>query len=100
MSVLARVTLASTSEAQTWALVKGSPEAIGALLAEKPKGYDETYRAMAERGMRVLALAVKSVAPPPAGEALEREEVESMLRFCGFVAFSCLVRPSALAYPL
>lgn len=92
MSVLARVALSGATEAQTWALVKGSPEAIGALLADKPKGYDATYRAMAERGMRVLALAVKSVAPPAAGETLEREEVESGLRLCGFVAFSCLVR--------
>lgn len=83
---------ANSAEAQTWSLVKGSPEAIGALLLEKPKGYDATYRSMAEQGMRVLALAVKSLAPPPAGETLEREAVESGLRFCGFVAFSCLTR--------
>jgi hypothetical protein len=30
--------------------------------------------------------------PSPASKGLAREEVESNLIFCGFVAFSCLVR--------
>jgi cation-transporting ATPase 13A1 len=67
----------------TWLLVKGSPEAVGRLLAKQPAAYATTYRAMAENGMRVLALAyrplegdevrplvsgshrVRSHAPPP-----------------------------------
>ena len=86
------MTLAGSPEAQTWSLVKGSPEAIGALLESRPAGYDATYRRMAERGMRILALAVKPMpAFAPGAEPL-RESAESTLRFVGFVAFECLTR--------
>jgi cation-transporting ATPase 13A1 len=93
MSVLARVAGVAGGDA-TWGLVKGSPEAIAALLEVKPSGYDATYRFLAERGMRVLALAAKAMPPPAAGawDATPREAVESALRFVGFVAFSCRVR--------
>jgi cation-transporting ATPase 13A1 len=97
MSVLARVS-GATSDG-TWALVKGAPEAIALLLAAKPAGYDETYRSLAERGMRVLALAAK-VMPPQASaswDAVPREQVESSLQFVGFVAFSCRVRNDTAA---
>ncbi len=46
---------ANTGGAQ--ALVKGSPEGLAPLLAARPAGYERVYRAMAENGMRVLALA-------------------------------------------
>jgi cation-transporting ATPase 13A1 len=97
MSVLARVAGVPGGDA-TWGLVKGSPEAIAALLAVKPSGYDETYRWLAERGMRVLALAAKAMPPQSAAwDATPRETVESALRFVGFVAFSCRTRNDTAA---
>jgi magnesium-transporting ATPase (P-type) len=45
----------------SWVLAKGSPEAIGALLATgaKPHDYDVRAAKLAKQGMRVLALAYK-----------------------------------------
>jgi magnesium-transporting ATPase (P-type) len=44
-----------------WVLAKGSPEAIGALLASgaKPHDYDIRAAKLAKQGMRVLALAYR-----------------------------------------
>mmetsp|Transcript_8956 Transcript_8956/g.20568 ORF Transcript_8956/g.20568 Transcript_8956/m.20568 type:complete len:719 (-) Transcript_8956:368-2524(-) len=48
---------------------------------------------MAERGMRVLALATREWKEESVkGKAPAREEVETELEFAGFVAFSCKVR--------
>ena len=97
MSVLARVTRADQGDA-TYGLVKGSAEAVGKLLAVKPEGYEETYRPLAARGMRVLALAVKHMgAASLRGDETPREAVESGLTFVGFVAFSCRVRQDTAA---
>ncbi|KAJ1633268.1 hypothetical protein T492DRAFT_867082 [Pavlovales sp. CCMP2436] len=75
--------------ASTRCLVKGSPEAIGALLAPgaSPDWYEATHRSLAERGMRVLALAYKVAEPAAASWA--RDQVEEGLQFAGFVAFAC-----------
>jgi magnesium-transporting ATPase (P-type) len=45
----------------SWVLAKGSPEAIGALLASgaKPNDYDVRAAKLAKQGMRVLALAYR-----------------------------------------
>lgn len=63
------------------ALVKGSAEAVGKLLAgEKPEKYDATAIGLARRGLRVLALAYKTLdeSLTPSGlKAYSREEVES-----------------------
>uniref|UniRef100_A0A7S1J4X1 P-type ATPase A domain-containing protein n=1 Tax=Eutreptiella gymnastica TaxID=73025 RepID=A0A7S1J4X1_9EUGL len=74
-------------------LVKGSPEALLPLLraGSAPAWFDATYRAMAEEGMRVLALASKWC-PAGGGEAASRDWVESDLQFDGFIAFACKTR--------
>jgi len=83
------------------ALVKGSPEIIATLLTSKPEGYDLAYREMAERGMRVLALASRPLSAAEedaakraaaSGRGPPREEIEGGLQFEGFVAFVCKVR--------
>mmetsp|Transcript_2539 Transcript_2539/g.4057 ORF Transcript_2539/g.4057 Transcript_2539/m.4057 type:complete len:1460 (+) Transcript_2539:76-4455(+) len=83
------------------ALVKGSPEIIATLLTTKPEGYDLAYREMAERGMRVLALASRTLTSSEedtakraaaSGRGPAREEIEQGLKFEGFVAFVCKVR--------
>ena len=82
------------SSKEVWALVKGSPEAVGALLTQRPAGYEDTYREMAERGLRVLALAYRTCAGVSTTEAAQkpRDWVESELTFAGFLAFTCLPR--------
>lgn len=78
-------------------LVKGSPEAVGNLLAGGvlPDKYKETAHRLARGGMRVLALAYKNLdANMIASELsrISREEAESELTFAGFVCFECPLR--------
>lgn len=111
MSVVAiarnmRLSADDRSEDAVLCLVKGSPEAIGPLLRPSsdaarggPDWYTTTYTALAEQGLRVLALAYKrcggerSVSLDAAAYAKKpREWVESGLTFGGFIAFGCPVR--------
>eukprot|EP00927_Polykrikos_kofoidii_P048772 TRINITY_DN42987_c0_g1_i1.p1 TRINITY_DN42987_c0_g1~~TRINITY_DN42987_c0_g1_i1.p1 ORF type:complete len:1564 (-),score=312.27 TRINITY_DN42987_c0_g1_i1:135-4268(-) len=85
----------SSFEDGTYSLVKGSPEAVGDLLAEgaAPTWYRARYRDLAERGMRILALGYKKLSAKEDGEALPaREQAEQGLTFAGFIAFSCRLR--------
>eukprot|EP00930_Biecheleria_cincta_P038547 TRINITY_DN26478_c0_g1_i1.p1 TRINITY_DN26478_c0_g1~~TRINITY_DN26478_c0_g1_i1.p1 ORF type:complete len:1488 (+),score=365.22 TRINITY_DN26478_c0_g1_i1:27-4466(+) len=101
MAVVAEVTLADGISsisgvgggAGRYALVKGSPEAVRALLAKDaaPAWYDKSHTDLAERGLRVLALAYR-ILPDSLGAKLSREEVECELSFAGFIAFECLSR--------
>ena len=81
---------------------------IGTLLASKPEGYDLAYRELAERGMRVLALASRALTPAEedgarraaaSGRGPAREDIEKGLQFEGFVAFVCKVRADARVLP-
>jgi manganese-transporting P-type ATPase len=98
MSVIATVHQKEGDSEETWALVKGSPEKISTLLKNKPDGYDAQYRTLAEKGMRVIALAYKVLTPleakrvSDAKSPLSRDEVECNLEFAGFLAFACRVR--------
>jgi cation-transporting ATPase 13A1 len=98
MSVVATVQQNEGENEQTWALVKGSPEKIATLLKSKPEGFDAQYRTLAEKGMRVIALAYKVLSPGDAKRVndakspLSRDEVECDLEFAGFLAFACRVR--------
>ena len=98
MSVVATVQQNEGENEQTWALVKGSPEKIATLLKCKPEGFDAQYRTLAEKGMRVIALAHKVLSPGDAKRVndakspLSRDEVECDLEFAGFLAFACRVR--------
>ena len=96
-------------ETGRYCLVKGSPEALKPLLKAEnvPEWYDSSYNALAEEGMRVLALAYRRVtaddAASVAGDGSASEEtsnrpeenrkwVESALDFAGFIAFTCKTR--------
>jgi cation-transporting ATPase 13A1 len=98
MSIVATVQQNEGENEQTWALVKGSPEKIATLLKSKPDGFDSQYRTLAEKGMRVIALAHKVLSPGDskrvndAKSPLSRDEVECDLEFAGFLAFACRVR--------
>ena len=96
MSVVVQVaSRGSTVDSGVFCLVKGSPEKLRELLgAGEPEWFQPTYRLMAERGMRVLALAYKRVSEADASSAAKqpREWVESGLTFAGFIAFECKTR--------
>lgn len=96
MSVIAKVQLGDKG-VRYRSLVKGSPEAIGALLHKDrvPVWYWSTYQSLARKGMRVLALAYKDIDGKPSEHELAakpRSWAESELEFAGFAAFQCLVR--------
>jgi len=74
-------------------LVKGSPEAIGAMCTVLPDDYDAVGRDLARRGMRVIALAWRRITSEQVAACCDsRLEVERDLEFVGFVAFMCRVR--------
>mmetsp|Transcript_26285 Transcript_26285/g.30249 ORF Transcript_26285/g.30249 Transcript_26285/m.30249 type:complete len:1611 (-) Transcript_26285:174-5006(-) len=78
---------------RVFAVVKGSPEAIGERLTTKPPGYDAVSRQLAKEGYRVIALAFKTVSARGSELAsLTRADLECRLQFCGFVAFTCRIR--------
>lgn len=78
-------------------LLKGSPEAVGKLLAngELPAKYKASAHRLAREGYRVLALAYKdldSVVTASQATKISREEAESDLTFAGFICFECPLR--------
>lgn len=97
MSTICKVASSNpAAKSGTYCLTKGSPEAIGRLLAKKPEWYDATYTMMSEKGQRVLALAYRhlsndqSAAREYAGKP--RDAGESEMTFAGFIAFKCETR--------
>lgn len=79
---------------RTFSVAKGSPEAIGNLLAQKPNGYDATAKTLAKKGYRVIALAYKLLCDSNQVEQAKdaRAQCEENLIFAGFIAFTCRVR--------
>jgi cation-transporting ATPase 13A1 len=78
----------------SFAVAKGSPEAIGNMLSSRPAGYDDKARHLAKEGYRVIALAYKLLGSAEDIEASKdtRAACESNLSFAGFIAFTCRVR--------
>lgn len=76
-----------------FAVAKGSPEAIRALLTIVPEGFEATSTGLAKEGYRVIALAYKMVQHGAEEDACisSRAHCEENLIFAGFVAFSCRV---------
>ena len=87
------------SSRKYYAVAKGSPEAVGMLLASKPNGYDEQSKFLAKQGYRVIALASKPLTDAKEVEAAKdtRASCESDLTFAGFIAFTCRVRKDTAA---
>ena len=82
------------SNRRTFAVSKGSPEAIGNLLANKPEGYDAKAKSLSKEGYRVIALAYKVLHGPDEIEQAKetRTNCEEHIIFAGFIAFTCRVR--------
>eukprot|EP00438_Fugacium_kawagutii_P030763 Skav215268 [mRNA] locus=scaffold2881:114932:117556:+ [translate_table: standard] len=66
-------------------LVKGSCDALKPRLLDAPENLDDLQDQLTKVGFRVLCLAAKEMAEKLDVEAVEREEVESSLHFCGLL---------------
>ena len=86
-SALQRMSVVAEVDGQTMALVKGSPETVGALLKDAPAWFEPAYASLAEKGLRVLALASRVCE-----DAETRSDVERDLELCGLAAFECKTR--------
>lgn len=89
----------SVTSGKHYSVLKGSPEAVGKLLAVKPSGYDEKAAYLSKEGYRVIALALKPLGSN--GEIKSAQEsrasCEKDMRFAGFIAFTCRVRKDTAA---
>lgn len=93
-SKLQRMSCVVKAGGKMFSVAKGSPEAIGNLLASKPAGYSEKATFLSKQGYRVIALAWKPLgSDSEATKAMEaRATCEEDLLFAGFIAFTCMVR--------
>ncbi|KAJ1031023.1 hypothetical protein NDA18_002247 [Ustilago nuda] len=86
---------------RTFIAVKGAPETLKTMFANLPAHYDETYKGFTRRGSRVLALGYKfadNIKPNDTNAInnLQRDQVESELKFAGFLVFHCPLKPDAV----
>jgi len=77
---------------------KGSPEKIRELCTKEslPSNFDEILQIYTESGFRVLAVAYKNFNPDMTymeTQSIQREEVESDLRFLGFLIMQNKLKP-------
>lgn len=85
----------------TFVGVKGAPETIRKMLISTPPKYEETFKHFTRNGARVLALAYKHLSEDAEiGQKrindLQREEVESELKFAGFLVLQTPLKEDAL----
>lgn len=89
----------SVNSGKHFAVLKGSPEAVGSLLASKPDGYDEKAEYLSKEGYRVISLAYKPLGSSNevTGARESRAKCEADAQFAGFIAFTCRVRKDTAA---
>ena len=97
MSVVAGYTPPMHSEVSYIATVKGAPETLKSMFASVPQNYDQVYLTLSRRGARVLALGIKSLGAinPSKAKEIPREDLESGLKFAGFIVISCPLKPDS-----
>eukprot|EP00533_Pseudo-nitzschia_delicatissima_P009186 CAMPEP_0116090456 /NCGR_PEP_ID=MMETSP0327-20121206/6986_1 /TAXON_ID=44447 /ORGANISM="Pseudo-nitzschia delicatissima, Strain B596" /LENGTH=1569 /DNA_ID=CAMNT_0003581751 /DNA_START=152 /DNA_END=4861 /DNA_ORIENTATION=+ len=84
----------SVTSGKHYSVLKGSPEAVGKLLAAKPEGYDEKAAYLSKEGYRVISLALKPLGSSDEIQSAQdtRASCEKDMKFAGFIAFTCRVR--------
>jgi len=77
-----------------FSVTKGSPEAVGKLLRQKPLLYDKISRNLSLRGFRVIAMGYKLLKTNDQIQDAKnkRSSCEEKICFAGFIAFTCRVR--------
>lgn len=76
--------------------VKGAPETIRNYLIDAPETYEDIYKSFTRAGSRVLALAYKHLEANVNVIKIDRKDVESNLRFAGFIVFHCPLKDDAI----
>lgn len=99
MSVIAGYTPQGSNQICHMATVKGAPETLKPMFSQLPDNYDDVYLKMARRGARVLALGWKDLGALTHGQIKDktREDLESDLKFAGFVTISCPLKQDSKA---
>ncbi|XP_066142294.1 endoplasmic reticulum transmembrane helix translocase [Euwallacea fornicatus] len=91
MAVIAGYNPQGTTETVYFSAVKGAPEKLRNILESRPDKYDEIFLELSRRGARVLALGYKELGKLSTQQLrdLSRDDIESNLKFVGFVIISC-----------
>jgi manganese-transporting P-type ATPase len=97
MSVIAGHTKPGSYETSYIATCKGAPEIVKTMIDELPANFDEIYLHYAREGSRVLCLGYKELGNLTHQQLrdMTREQVESKLKFVGFVVISCPLKPDS-----
>ncbi len=99
MSVIAGHTKPGATETSYIATCKGAPEVLKKMIKDVPANYDDIYLHYAREGARVLCLGYKELGNLTHQEIrdMTREQIESELKFVGFVIISCPLKPDSRA---
>nr|CAG4641439.1 EOG090X00J5 [Eurycercus lamellatus] len=99
MAVIAGHSLPGSLDTSYIAAVKGAPETLKSMFSSVPSCYDDVYLAMSRKGARVLALGYRSLGSMShqAVRSLKREQLESELKFAGFLILSCPMKKDSLS---
>ncbi|OAG31220.1 cation-transporting ATPase 13A1 [Nematocida displodere] len=92
-SDLKRATVLVQAEDSYFVLMKGAPETVSTFLEKTPAFYNK-FEAFAEKGYRVLTLAMKKLAHPPRGD-VSRSSLEKNLEFSGFALYNSKLKKDA-----
>ncbi|CAF0703841.1 unnamed protein product [Brachionus calyciflorus] len=97
MSVIAGHTKPGSVETSYIATCKGAPEVLKPMIKDVPSNFDSIYLHYAREGARVLCLGYKELGNLTHQQTREmtREQVESDLKFAGFVVFSSPLKPDS-----
>ena len=95
-SALKRSATVSSYKNKVCVSVKGAPEVLRERLSSIPSNYDDIYKHYTRNGSRVLAIAVKTLDSNIKIDKLIRQEVESGLKFVGFLVYHCPLKDDAV----
>lgn len=99
MSVLGSYETMGSTDLQYFSTVKGAPETLRSMFSERPSNYDSVHTEMSREGARVLALGYKEMGYLTHQQVREiaREDLESNLKFAGFMVVSCPLKSDSKA---